>query len=93
MKVLGECEFELGMSEWTGMVPVTALDLDADFDIILGLQWHRQWKPIYDWDTLDVFISAPGSAQRILHNYYGSKVEGWLSTAPTLMTLEKWPVE
>src|SRR5580700_9940889 len=42
MNVLGECEFLLGMSEWTGMVKATVLDLDADFDTILGMQWHRQ---------------------------------------------------
>jgi hypothetical protein len=37
MKFLGQCEFKLGMSEWTGMVNVTVLDLEADFDIVLGM--------------------------------------------------------
>ena len=37
MKVLGQCEFELKMSEWTGTVVATILDLEADFDVVLGL--------------------------------------------------------
>jgi hypothetical protein len=90
MNVLGECEFLLGMSEWTGMVKATVLDLDADFDTILGMQWHRQWKPVYDWDTLDVFVNSPEGAQRIVHTY-GSGVEGWLNPTPSLTTLSEWP--
>ena len=69
MKILGQCEFELTMSEWTGTVVATILDLDADFDIVLGLSWHRQWKPLSDWDTLDMFINILEGALRIAHKY------------------------
>jgi hypothetical protein len=51
------------------MVRTTVLDLDTDFDIVLGVQWHRQWKPLYDWETLDVFFNAPHGAQRIVHKF------------------------
>jgi Retroviral aspartyl protease len=88
IKVLGECEFELGMSEWAEVVKVTVLDLDMDFDIVLGMQW----KPMYDWETLDVVINAPDGAQRIVHKF-GSGVREWLLEAPGLMTLEEWPAE
>jgi hypothetical protein len=69
MRILGQCEFELTMSEWSGTVVATILDLEADFDIILGLSWHRQWKPLSDWDTLDMFINTPEGAMRIVHMY------------------------
>ena len=42
MTILGRCEFMLGMSEWTGIVHATVLDLKADFDIVLGTSWHLQ---------------------------------------------------
>ena len=41
MTILGQCEFELKMSE-SGTVIVTILDLEADFDVVFGLSWHRQ---------------------------------------------------
>lgn len=43
IKILGQCEFVLTMSEWSGIVAATILDLEADFDVILGLAWYRQW--------------------------------------------------
>jgi hypothetical protein len=67
MKILSLCEFELKTSEWTGMMVTTILDLEPDFDIVLGLSWHRQWKPLADQDTLDMFINIPEGALRIVH--------------------------
>src|SRR5213078_1450636 len=69
MKILGQCEFELKMSEWTGTVVATILDLEAEFDVVLGVSWHRQWKPLADWDTLDMFINTPEGALRIMHKF------------------------
>src|SRR4030095_1745483 len=57
MEVLGQCEFELKLSEWSRMVVATVLELDADFDIVLGLSWHRQWKPLPEWDTWDMCVN------------------------------------
>jgi len=62
-KILGECKFMLEMSEWTGMVHATVFDLEADLDIVLGTSWHLQWKPLYDWETLDVFVITPEGVQ------------------------------
>jgi hypothetical protein len=31
------------------------------------MSWFRKWKPVPDWDTLDLFISTPGGVQRIEH--------------------------
>jgi len=36
-------------------------------DVILGLSWYRQWKPIPDWEILDMLISTPQGVQRIKH--------------------------
>src|SRR4030095_12846387 len=69
MKILGECEFKLQMSEWTGMVMATVLELHTDFDIVLGLSWHRQWKPLPDRDTLDLSVNAPRGVLRIVHKW------------------------
>ena len=74
MRILGQCEFELKMSEWTGTVVATILDLEADFDVILGLSWHHQWKPLVDWDTPDMFVNAPEGALRIVHKFGTSNV-------------------
>ena len=67
MKILGYCEFLMKMGEWSGWVQATILDIKAEFDVILGLSWYRQWKPIPDWDTLDMFVSTPEGVQRIKH--------------------------
>src|SRR5205809_5625042 len=67
MEVLGQCEFELKLSEWSGMGVATVLELDTNFDIVLGLSWYRQWKPLPDWDTLDMFVNSPQGVLRITH--------------------------
>jgi hypothetical protein len=55
------------MGEWEGWIQATILDIKAEFDVILGLSWYRQWKPVPDWDTLDMFVSTPTGVQRIEH--------------------------
>ena len=42
MKILGYCEFLMTMGEWSGWVQATMLDLKAEFDVILGLNWVHQ---------------------------------------------------
>ena len=91
MKILGQCEFELKMSEWTGTVVATILDLETDFDVVLGMSWHLQWKPLADWDTLDMFVNIPEGALRIVHKLGISDVR--LSLAHRLTLLEDWPEE
>jgi hypothetical protein len=66
MKVLGYCTFDLKISEWEGTVDATILDIDAEFDVVLGMEWHRQWRPIQDWDTLDCFINMAEGAKRMI---------------------------
>lgn len=55
------------MGEWSGWVQATILDLKAEFDVILGLNWFRQWRPLPDWDTLDMLVPTPEGVWRIEH--------------------------
>src|SRR5438046_8371112 len=57
MQILGYYEFLLKMGEWEGWKQATILDIKAEFDMILGMSWFRKWKPVPDWDILDLFIS------------------------------------
>ena len=67
MKILGHCEFLMTMGEWSGWVQATILDMKAEFDVILGLSWYRQWKPIPEWETLDMLVSTPEGVKKIRH--------------------------
>ena len=67
MTILGHCELLMTMGEWSGWVQATILDIKAEFDVILGLSWYRQWKPIPDWETLDMLVSTPEGVKKIQH--------------------------
>jgi hypothetical protein len=82
IKVLGNCEFELQLSEWSGPVQATIIDIDADFDIVLGLDWFKQVRPVPDWTTLDWFVPVEGGTLRIEHLSYSGK-----DARPKLITL------
>ena len=69
----------------------TILDLEADFDVILGLSRHRQWKPLADWDTPDMFVNAPEGALRIVHKFGTSNVRS--PDVHRVTGLEDWSEE
>jgi hypothetical protein len=50
MKSYGSVEFMLIMGEWQGMVTALVLDMDADFDVVLGMEWFLKWEP--DWTAI-----------------------------------------
>ena len=39
MQVFGSTRFKIEMSEWNGPVKATVIELDADFDVVLGMEW------------------------------------------------------
>jgi Retroviral aspartyl protease len=80
MQVLGDCLLEITLSEWTGIVRATIIDMKADFDIVLGLEWMVEVQPIPDWATFDWYIPSIAGTLRIAHR---SGV-GVPSEAPTL---------
>jgi hypothetical protein len=50
MKSYGSVEFMLRKGEWQGMVTAMVLDMDADFDVVLGMEWFLEWEPIWHTD-------------------------------------------
>ena len=68
MKVLGVCEFEIQMTKWKGRIRATIVDIQVDFDVVLGLEWFRLYRPIPDWSTLDWYINMPDGALLIAHD-------------------------
>src|SRR5437667_9084204 len=36
------------------------MDLDAEFDLVLGMEWHRQHKSITHWESMIMEITSKG---------------------------------
>src|SRR5437773_9304930 len=65
MKIYGTTEFDLEMSEWKGKVRAWVLDIQANFDIVLGMEWHREWEPIPNWKKLEFTVETKQGTKRI----------------------------
>src|SRR5271170_1397489 len=44
MAAYGKCKVPIQMSDWRGEIEAIVIDLNAEFNLILGLNWHRQMK-------------------------------------------------
>jgi Retroviral aspartyl protease len=53
MRIVGECDFDMVMSSWKRPVHGIIVDLQANFDVVLGLNWLREVEPIPEWKTLN----------------------------------------
>ena len=90
MRVLGLCEFELQLSEWTGLVRAIVLDeMQTDkFDLVLGLEWLKEVAPIPDWSTFDWFVYTPeGRILRIKHESKHFDVNSQIYKHPSFTAL------
>ena len=65
MRVHGITEFELEMSEWKGKVRALVLELQADFDVVLGMEWHQEWEPVPNWKKLEFTVETTQGTKRI----------------------------
>jgi len=65
MKVYGTSVIPLCLSEWRGDVECSVIDLNTDFDIILGLPWHKENRPAIDWDTMIYKVEQNGKMRKI----------------------------
>jgi RNase H-like domain found in reverse transcriptase/Reverse transcriptase (RNA-dependent DNA polymerase)/Integrase zinc binding domain/Retroviral aspartyl protease len=65
MAVYGTATLPLHLSEWTGPMEVDVIDMDADFDVILGLPWHRQNRLDIRWETMVYEVKQDGKTRRI----------------------------
>jgi Retroviral aspartyl protease len=55
------CDVPLEMpAGWNEVLRTYVLDLDAEFDIVLGMDWHKKWKPAIDWDSLTYTLHRSG---------------------------------
>ena len=46
MAVYGKCKIPIQMSDWQGEIEAIVIDLDAEFNLVLGLNWHRKFKAV-----------------------------------------------
>ena len=64
--VHGQATLPLRMSEWVGDVDVDIIDMDGmGCDIILGLPWHRKYRPKPEWESLVYVVKQGGKDHRI----------------------------
>src|SRR5271154_2165848 len=65
MRVYGTSVLPLRLSEWQGNVELSVIDLDTDYNIILGLPWHRENRPVIHWDTMIYEAEQNGEMRKI----------------------------
>jgi hypothetical protein len=58
MRIVGECDFDMVMSGWKRPVHGIIVDLQADFDVVLGLNWLREVEPTPEWKTLNWYVQT-----------------------------------
>src|SRR5256714_15101590 len=76
MRVYGTAEIVLDIAEWRGKVRGVVLDLVHDFNVVLGMEWHREWEPISDWEKLGLTINTTSGPKRIRRLPTVPKIEG-----------------
>jgi len=65
MTVHGTVELPVQLSEWRGKVECCVLEMDADFDLILGLPWHKENRPRVHWDSMIYEAEQNGQMRKI----------------------------
>ena len=65
MTVHGTIELPLRLSEWQGKVKFCILEMDTDFDMILGLPWHKENRPRVHWDSMVYEVEQGGQWRKI----------------------------
>ena len=48
------------ISGWQGTVEAIVMDLDVEFDLVLGLKWHKQYKAMTHWESMIMEITSKG---------------------------------
>ena len=85
MKIEGYCEFEIQLGDWKGTIRAIVIDMKAEFDVVLGLEWLRETRPIPDWDTFDWYIQTDEGIVRIAYEF---DLDANLHERPKLSLLE-----
>ena len=90
MSILGYCSFDLTLGEWTGPVSAAILDIKADFDVVLGMRWFRQWQPFIEWETLSMYVNMPDGAKLIPHEMSDELRKASRIKKPSKAELKRW---
>ena len=69
MAVYGKCKVPIQMSDWHGEIEAIVIDLDAEFNLVLGLNWHRQFKAVTHWETMIMEITDSRNRRHFLVPY------------------------
>jgi hypothetical protein len=59
-----------------GTIDVDVIDMDgmdAEFDVILGLPWHKENRPVVHWDSL-IYEAEQGGEMRKIYPSLDSKI-------------------
>jgi hypothetical protein len=58
MRIVGECNCDMMMSGWKRPVHGIIVDLQAEFDVVLGLNWLQEVEPTPEWKTLNWYVQT-----------------------------------
>jgi hypothetical protein len=64
--VYGACRLPINVSGWQETITAYVLDLNAEFDVVLGLDWMRKRKPSPDWDTMVLTLAYEGKVYTLV---------------------------
>ena len=65
MRNYGVVEIPLRIGDWYAKVEVNVMDLQADFDVVLGMDWHRKWMPQPNWCSYEYVIQTNQGPKRL----------------------------
>jgi len=60
MTVYGKCTLPVQISGWQGHVEAIVIDLDAEFDLVLGRNWHKWYNALTHWESMIMEITSEG---------------------------------
>ena len=75
MTVHGTIELPLRLSEWQGKAKFCVLEMDTDFDMILGLPWHKENRPRMHWDSMVYEVEQNGQMRKIFPSSDSKTIE------------------
>ena len=66
MAIYGIYDMNVEISEWHGRIQVCVADLQSEFDVVLGLNWHRQYQPKIDWNMMVFEVQEGGRVYKLM---------------------------
>uniref|UniRef100_A0A0G4G3P2 Uncharacterized protein n=1 Tax=Chromera velia CCMP2878 TaxID=1169474 RepID=A0A0G4G3P2_9ALVE len=79
-------DIDLKIQDFAAPVTMTVLDLDEDYDVVLGMPFCETFKPLPDFEAKSLFIAADRSPSRSQFTLYNSEVYHILGAKPEPLT-------